>query len=136
MERPRPVAPGPVRRRPCHALADGGVIGKDVVRKTEIENHDAAPRVDQDVGRLDVPMKLASVATHQSLDELPEDVPDPLRAERRRRRRFTNASPTRLMPCTSSIVKKQSAPSTTSSYSDTRFGCATSARLRNSRLSR
>ena len=88
---PRPSLRGQVRRRPCHALADGRVIGKDVARKTEIENHDAPVGCDQDVGRLDVAMKLAPVgAAPNPVDELPEDVPDALRMERRRRRRSTN----------------------------------------------
>ena len=74
---PAPSLRRQVRRRPCHALADGRVIGKDVARKTEIENHDAPVGCDQDVGRLDVAMKLALVVQRPNpVDELPEDVPD------------------------------------------------------------
>ena len=61
-QRPRAVAPAPGTPA-CPAMLSpmAGVVGNDVARKTEIENHDAPFGCDQDVGRLDVPMKLASV---------------------------------------------------------------------------
>jgi len=82
---------GQVGRRPCHAFANGCVIGRDVAGQTEIQNHDAPVWCDQDVGRLDVAMKLAFAVQHaNSFDELPEDVPDSIGPNRRRRGRSAN----------------------------------------------
>jgi hypothetical protein len=69
----------------------GCVIGRDVAGQTEIQNHDAPVWCDEDVGRLDVAMKLAVAVQHaNSFDDLPEDMPDSLGPKRRRRCRSAN----------------------------------------------
>jgi hypothetical protein len=88
---PRPPLRREVGRRSGHALDDGCVVGHDVAGQTEIENDDAPVWRDQDVGRLDVAMKLGVAVQHANpFHELPEDAPNLLRPKRRGPRRPAN----------------------------------------------
>ena len=156
-----------VRRRPDRGPLVGAVgvaAGVELADQAEVEQHDPAGAVDQDVRRLEIAVELArDVEREDAVDELgqrarPGALVEPGARDVLARRAAVGRDDGRVSsstcgataepttdgrtqsmndpPSTSSIVKNHSSPWVWSSCRATRLGWTMSARARNSRLKR